>query len=84
MYPVTENVDPTFEGVRFCAFSTFRFCGPAVKIADEQGESQKEVFLTNAGSAIMRSRMGIAVKDDDKAMTETGKFFLDSSVAIGS
>jgi hypothetical protein len=84
-YPVAENVDPTFDGVRFCAFSTFRFCGPAVEIVDEQGELQKEVFLTNVGSGIMRRRMGIAVKDDNKAMTETRKFFFHSSVAtIGS
>ena len=27
--------------------------------------------------------MGVAAKDDDKAITETRKFFLDTSVAIG-
>ena len=73
-YPVTENVDRTFEG-RFCVFSSFRFCGPAVKIVDEHGELQKEVFLTNIASGNMRRRMGIAVKDDEKAMTETRKPF---------
>ena len=73
-YPVTENVDRPFEG-RFCVFSSFRFCGPAVKIVDEHGELQKEVFLTNIASGNMRRRMGIAVKDDEKAMTETRKPF---------
>jgi hypothetical protein len=75
VYPVTEDVDPIFEGVRFCAFSTFRFCGPAVKIVDEHGELQKELYLTNIGSGIMRRFMGIALKDDDKAITETRKVF---------
>jgi hypothetical protein len=81
MYPVTEDVDPIFEGVRFCAFSTFRFCGPAVKIVDEHGELQKEVFLTNIGSGIMRRFMGIAVKDDDKAITETRKFIFSTHLS---
>ena len=81
-YPVTENVDRPFEG-RFCVFSSFRFCGPAVKIVDEHGELQKEVFLTNIASGNMRRRMGVGVKDDEKAMTETRKPFFDSSVAIG-
>lgn len=68
-YP--ENFHRPSEGVRFCAISTFRFCGPTVKIVDEQGELQKEAFVTIAGSGIMRRRMGVAVKDDDKAITET-------------
>lgn len=71
-YPVTENIDGTFEG-RFCVFSTFRFCGPAVKIVDELGELQKEVFLTNIASGNMRKRMGVALKDDEKAITEIRK-----------
>ena len=82
IYPVTENVDCTFGGVRFCAFSSFRFSGPAVKIVDEHGEL-KEVFVTNIGSIINRRCMGVAAKDDGKAITETRKFFLDTSVAIG-
>ena len=82
-YPVTENVDHTFEG-RFCIFNTFHFCGLAVKFVDKLGDLQKEVFLTNIASRNMRRCMGVAVKDDEKAITETHKPFFNSFVAIGS
>ena len=73
-YPITENGQYIPKGIRFCGFSSLRVSG-AVKIVNEEGDLQRELPVTIIGSGIMRRRMGVELKDDDKVMSQTRSFF---------
>jgi hypothetical protein len=76
-YPVNDNGHYIPRGIRFCGFSSLRTSG-AVKIVNEEGDLQKELPVTIIGSGIMRRRMGIELKDDDKVMSQTRSFFYEA------
>ena len=74
-YPLMERLNGVPQGMRFCAFTSFRSTGPAVKIVNDKGELEKEILLTIVGSGVMRRTMGVGFGDDDKLITETRRFF---------
>ena len=76
-YPMAQNGHYIPKGIRFCGFSSLRVSG-AVKIVNEDGALQRELPVTIIGSGMMRKRMGVELKDDDKIMSQTRSFFCEA------